>query len=929
MKTPFLAVLVPLLLLCSRGTGADTLDVSGAWDVSLQEAKSEPTWQPIRLPGTLADYQLGAPLALKPELTIPVLAHLQRRFTHIGPAWFRRSVDIPANWAGKTITLELERVLWESRIFVDGSEVSRADSLCTPHRHDLSAALTPGRHELLVRIDNREMHRDVSVHIERYEIPESFPAAHAYTNHTQTMWNGVLGSLRLRAEERIALTRVAVFPKLGAKPHLEVAATCANPEARPVAGTLMLRLRRSSEGGHSGPVLAEFRQPCEIPAGGGAVRIAWTVPSNVSVEPWDEFSPALYRIDATLTGVATTTPSVATATFGFREITARDGVFWLNGHRIFLRGDLECVTFPLTGYPPTDVASWRKLLGQARHWGLNHLRFHSWCPPEAAFVAADELGLYLQIELPHWSLAVGKDATTWRFLQDEADRIVAEYGNHPSFLLFSMGNELEGDFAQIDSLVQRLRNSDSRRLHTATTFTFQAGHGKAPGPADEFLVTQYTGDGWIRGQGVFNDQPPAFDSDYRTAAAAISVPLVSHEIGQYAVYPDLREIPLYTGNLVPLNFVAIRDDLDRKGLLSLAPQFTAASGRFAALLYKEEIERALRTPQLDGFQLLQLQDFPGQGTALVGLLNAFWESKGVVTPEEFREACSPLTPLARFPKAVYERGETFHATIEVANFFRDLPPSEVTWKVVDTSDREIAAGAFGPLPIPLGGNHEVGEITLPIPADDEAAQWRLEVAIRGTPYRNHWNLWVYPRGIRSVPANVRFATTLDGALVALAAGERVLFAPPLGKICGSEGKFVPVFWSPVHFPEQPGTMGLLCDPAHPALRGFPTGFHSDWQWWDPVLHSRSIVLDGTAATPIVRVIDNFMRNRSLASVFEARVGNGRLLFCAFDITNDLEARPVARQLRTSLLRYAASPEFSPQSPLDVDALRALVVGGQP
>lgn len=928
MKTPFLAVLASLFLLCAPTAGADVLDVSGAWEVSLQEPATTSAWHSIRLPGTLSDSELGTPLALKSALTAPVLAHLQRRFTHTGPAWFRRSVDIPANWAGKTITLELERVLWESRVFVDGREVSRADSLSAPHRHDLSAALTPGRHELMVRIDNREIHRDISLRIDRYETPDSFPAAHAYTNHTQTIWNGALGALRLRADERIAVTRVAVFPKLGATPRLEIAANCANPTPQPVKAALVFKLRRAPAM-PAPPAIAEFRQACEVPAGGGAVRVDWTLPRDLAIEPWDEFSPALYQLEATLTDVSATLPSVATASFGFREIVARDGIFQLNGHRIFLRGDLECATFPLTGYPPTDVASWRKLMEQAKRWGLNHLRFHSWCPPEAAFAAADELGLYLQVELPHWSLAVGQDATSWRFLQDEADRIVAEYGNHPSFLFFSMGNELEGDFGQINALVRRLRTGDPRRLHTATTFTFQKGHGKAPEPDDEFLITQYTEAGWVRGQGVFNDQPPAFDTDYRAAAAPIAVPLISHEIGQYAVYPDLREIARYTGATVPLNFIAVREDLERKGLLSLASQFTAASGRFAALLYKEEIERALRTPQLDGFQLLQLQDFPGQGTALVGLLNAFWESKGVVTPEEFREACAPLTPLVRFPKAVYERGEVFRAKVEVANFLRDLPQAEVTWTIRDGAQREVDAGAFGPLTLVRGGSSEVGEITLSIPAEGAAAQWRLEVAVRGTPYRNHWNLWVYPRGVGDVPANVRLATTLADAERALAAGERVLFAPPIGTIKGIEGKFVPVFWSPVHFPKQPGTMGLLCDPAHPALRDFPTEFHSDWQWWDPALRSRGVVLDGTAATPIVRVIDNFVRNHSLANVFEARVGSGRLLFCAIDIANDLERRPVARQLRGSLLRYAASPEFAPQPALAPEALRALIASPQP
>jgi len=917
MKTFFLVVLSFVCGLCARG---EILDLAGSWEVSLAAENATTTWEPIRLPGTLDDEHIGTPLSLKPELNIRVLAHLQRRFSYVGPASFKRTVEIPTQWAGKTITLELERVLWESRVFVDGKEVSRADSLSTPHRHNLSSALTPGRHELVIQIDNREIHPDLSLHIDRYEDPASFPAAHAYTNHTQTMWNGILGALRLRAEDHVSLERVEIVPKLSPLPGIEITAICRNSSAQTAVGTIALLLRRADATKIPGTKIAAFRQRCEIPAGGGAVHVTWSLPRDLTIEPWDEFSPSLYQLETSLSDIPSASPSVSANNFGFREIVARDGAFSLNGHRIFLRGDLECATFPLTGYPPTDVASWRKEFQQAKNWGLNHLRFHSWCPPEAAFTAADELGFYLQIELPHWSLTVGKNTATWRYLEAEADRIVSEYGNHPSFLLFSMGNELEGDFDKLDALVQRLRASDPRRLHTATTFSFQDGHGKTPESEDEYLVTQYTPDGWVRGQGVFNDQPPAFDADYHAAIAKISVPIVSHEIGQYAVYPDLREIDHYTGNLVPLNFIAIRDDLERKGLLSLAPQFTEASGQFAALLYKEEIERALRTSQLDGFQLLQLQDFPGQGTALVGLLNAFWESKGIISPATFREACSPITPLARFSKAVFERGETFQAKIDVSNFFHDLPHAEVTWTVRDSEHHEIGSGAFGPLPISVGGAREIGEITLPISTAGGAAQWQLEVAIRGTSYRNHWNLWVYPAGLPDVPANVHLATTIDDAQRALAAGKRVLFAPPIDRIKGIEGKFVPVFWSPVHFPKQPGTMGLLCDPMHPALREFPTESHSDWQWWDPALRSRSVVLDGTTAIPIVRVIDNFVRNHSLANVFEARVGPGRLLFCAIDITKDLSTRPVARQLRTSLLHYAASDDFSPKSSLTAEAL---------
>jgi hypothetical protein len=892
---------------------AATLDLAGAWEVSLTDPATAAKWQPIKLPGTLDDAGLGAPLILQPALTLQVLTRLQRKFTHIGPAWYRHTVEIPAAWSGQSIALELERVLWESRVFVDGREVSRADSLTTPHTHDLTAALAPGRHELLLRIDNSEIYSEVSHHARSYVGREDAPLAHAYTNHTQVMWNGVLGHITLRASVPTAPKVLRIDAGLAPAPTLTVRVTTHAKKATDAKYHLTLR-----RVGETKP-LAE--QTAALDAEG---RVVWTLPADVKVSGWDEFSPAVYELTAALAGRPDT---ALTTTFGFRELTAVNREFQINSRRIFLRGNLECCIFPLTGHPPTDRAAWIKLLSTAKAWGLNHLRFHSWCPPEAAFAAADELGLYFQVELPHWSLNVGKDAATVAFLSAEADRMLATYGNHPSFLFLSLGNELQGDMDSLHAEVSRLRAQDNRHLYTSTTFTFEKGHGRTPEPGDDFFITQYTTDGWVRGQGVFNEQPPGFDGDYSAAARKVAVPLVAHEIGQYSVYPDLAEIARYTGNLVPLNFIAVRDDLAKKDLLTLAPQFTAASGKFATLLYKEEIERALRTPEVDGFQLLELQDFPGQGTALVGVLNAFWEPKGFVTAAEFRRFCGPVVPLARFPKAIYERGETFSAKIEIANFFRALPICKIKWIIRDDRGATVAEGKLPTLDLASGGTSAVGEISVPIPAGDAAARWSLEITLAGTEFRNAWNIWVYPRAARAdaaIPGNITLATTLAEAETALAAGRRVLFSPAIEKIAGIPGKFVPVFWSPVHFPNQPGTMGLLCDPLHPALAGFPTDFHSDWQWWNLTLRSKSVVLDGLAATPIVRVIDNFNRNHSLANVFEAKVGPGRLLFSAIDLTTDLAARPTARQLRASLLAYAASGAFKPTGDLTAAQLTALV-----
>jgi hypothetical protein len=536
------------------------------------------------------------------------------------------------------------------------------------------------------------------------------------------------------------------------------------------------------------------------------------------------------------------------------------------------------------------------------------------------------MGFYLQIELPFWNKNAGKDTAMDRFLEDEAHRISREYGNHPSFCLWSMGNELEGDFSWLHGMVSALKQADPRHLYTSTSFSFQAGHGKWPEPGDDFYITQYTKKGWVRGQGIFNTYPPEFKSDYTRAVDSLPVPLIVHEMGQYSVYPDMREIDKYTGVLDPLNFKAIRKDLEHKDMLGMSPSFTQASGKFSARLYKEEIERVLRTPGTSGFQLLDLHDFPGQGTALIGILDAFWDSKGLVTPEEHRMYCSAVVPLIRFEKAVYTSNETFTATAEAANFGSGLLKGMLPeWIVEDQAGRRITGGVLPGLDIATGNGHTLGSFSMGLATVRQATELTITLQLKGTPYRNKWNIWVYPQHVPAVDGAPVFDTTLIDALRHLGEGKTVLLNPDTADVNGVTGRFAPVFWSPVHFPNQPGTMGLLCRPDHPALKDFPTQAYADWQWWDLVTSSKTLILDSMPAIdPIVRVIDNFFKNRKMAEVIEARVGMGRLILVSADITHDLENRPPARQLRYSLERYMRSDAFHPAVELSDRQLERLV-----
>ena len=729
--------------------------------------------------------------------------------------------------------------------------------------------------------------------------------AHAYTEDTQVKWNGMLGRMELKAENDVKLQQVNVYPDIAGK-RIKVKAVLVrtNPQTTQAEVTLQVNCAET------GKAYEPQTYPAAFPHDTVCIEKEYALDEDMRL--WDEFSPALYTLHASC-HTRQGTDRYET-TFGMREIGHTDGYLTINGNRVFLRGTLECCIFPLTGTPPTDEAGWEKVFSTAKAWGLNHLRFHSYCPPEAAFKVADRMGFYLQVELPNWSLTVGKDTATNRFLYQEFDRIIAVYGNHPSFCMLSAGNELQPDFQFLNAFVGYMKRQDNRHLYATTTFTFEQGHGTQPEPEDDFFVTQWTDKGWIRGQGVFDAEEPNFNKDYRQAAEGIKVPLISHEIGQYSVYPDMKEIGNYTGTLEPLNLKAIQKDLEKKGLAGKAERYLQASGRFAVQLYKEEIERAMKTPQFSGYQLLGLQDFPGQGTALVGLVNAFWESKKLTDERYFRQFCSPVVPLARFEKATWTTNETFAAQVEIANYYKeDIRGKHILWQLTDKTGYEVGRGKLDAGTFKKGTVTSAGEIHAGLEKVRNAAQLCLKVTIEDTDWENSWSIWVYPPLKELNAGDVVLTQDISQALSALDAGKKVLLSPRPDKLEGLEGKFLPVFWSPVHFPKQAGTMGILCDPKHPALLHFPTEMHSDWQWWNLVKHSKVLVMDSLPdLQPIIEVTDNFVNNRRLASVFETKYGKGKLIMSSIDLlSTESKQKPEVKQLLYSLTQYMNSADFVP------------------
>jgi hypothetical protein len=939
------------------------------WRFALDRANTgvEEKWferrlpQKIKLPGSLPAQGVGDDISVETKwtgdivdkswFTLPEYAKyrqpgnikvpfwLQPEKYYAGAAWYQRDIEIPADWKAKRALLTLERPHWETRLWVDGREVGSNRSLSTPHEYDLGARLSPGKHQLTIRVDN-SLIVDLGVN------------SHCISDHTQGNWNGIVGQIELRCDpppwvESDGLLRfedLQVFPSLSRK-SVKVRMKVANLTGQPVK--VDISVSPNPDNVTSAPPCPEHRLEALIAAEGSTVETECAL--GGMVYPWDEFSPWLYRISARLDGRFGGHMQIDTrdTTFGLREISTEGTQFVLNGRKMFIRGTLECCIFPLTGHPPTDVESWKRIIRIAKAHGLNLVRFHSYCPPEAAFAAADELGFYYQVETcwANQSTTIGDGKPVDEWVYDETDSILKAYGNHPSFLLMPYGNEPAGKNAAawLAKWVAHYKALDARRLWTS-------GSGWPQLSENQFHVTpdpriQAWGGGL---KSRINAKPPETQTDYRDYTRKRSVPVISHEIGQWCAYPNFEEMPKYKGYLKPKNFEIFRESLDAHGMGDLARRFLLVSGKLQTLCYKEDIESALRTPGMGGFELLDLHDFPGQGTALVGVLDPFWEGKGYVTAPEYRRFCNSTVPLARMSKRVFTTDEALQADLEVAHFGPEpLSPAALYWKMLDASGKTLTNGGWGVKPIPVDNGTPLGGLSLDLKSFPAPARYKLVVGVgqlslgslprHGNPlmFENDWDLWVYSAKVDpQAPAGVTVVEDLDSqALSALDSGRKVLLLlPPTRVETGQSNKvvlgFSSIFWNTAWTGRQPPTtLGILCDPKDPALAEFPTEYHSNWQWWYLVSQARAMVLDGLPKDlrPTVQVIDDWVTNHKLGLVFEGKVGQGKLLVCSIDLKKGREENPVARQMLRSLLDYMAGPKFKPIVALTPPQIQGLML----
>ncbi len=955
------------------------IDLAGQWNFTLDAAKEGISKEfykslpldTISLPGTTSLAKKGTPSDVRETgfLTDPYLFE--------GYAWYSKEISLDNEDLDKTIFLNLERTRL-TKVWIDNEFAGEADSLATPHKYNLSGLVKNKDFRLTVLVSNTD-----------------YPTkgGHLTSPDTQTNWNGIIGDISLSIYDSIYIQDIKTYPDIDKK-SVKIKVTVINNTGNNT--TLMVNTVASpcDINGYTGQSADRHLENIPSPAGTSVYEYEYPLGDNAIL--WSEYTPVIYHLVLTIEGTA----EKAETTFGLRKFSAENMDFLINGTKTFLRGKHDGLIFPLTGAFPTDLDEWLRIMGIAKSYGINHYRYHTCCPPAAAFTAADLLGIYLEPQLPFWGTLTapgdeGHNEEEHQYLVNEGFRMLDAYGNHASYCMMSLGNELWGSKERMAEIITAYKNTDNRHLYTQGSNNFQ--HTPVILPEDDFFVgVRLSKNRLIRGSYGMCDAPlghiqwdePSTDHNYNDAihpsdtgsslagseeeieiqygtgvkkvkatdnssVLIPEIPVVTHEIGQFTVYPDFREIEKYTGVLKARNFEVFKERLEEKGMLAQAYDFFYASGKLAVQCYKEELEAAARSSLVAGYQILDLQDFTGQGTALIGILDAFMDSKGLVTPEEWAGYCSDAILLAEFGKYIYTAGEKFNIKLAM----RYYNPESLDGKILETElsckDNEtgmvnIIGTIETEIPEGIKGLAELGNISFDLPAVTKPEIYTLRLSVPGTNIHNSYEVYCYPVNENTETLSITGSTgrindtgtnkfyitnNFQEAYNMLDKGLRVLFLPAETKE-SIEGFYCTDFWCYPMFrdicewmkkPVAVGTMGLLIQNGHKALAQFPSHKYATPQWYKIVSHASCAILEDVTEqgyTPIVQMIDNFERNHKLGILFEGKAGNGKLLICTSRLS-EISSYPEIKQFIKSITDYVSSDSFNPGMELDLDKLKKL------
>lgn len=897
--------------------------LDGMWDVILKDGSQ---WR-MSVPGTLDENKIGysdigtnqwhpddglGSSDERFEASQGIATRFTRKYTYEGPAEIARTVTVEYEEDFR-VFVEVERARCP-KLEIDGREIPpyEEQSISTPHIFEITG-IAVGEHEIKFISDN------------------SYPGlpygnivySSAATDETQTNWNGLLGYIRLRRERQTFIAALRVYPE---KNYLRAVLEIDSAEG--YRGNVFL---------NSSVLEEQYKMEVDLQAGKQEIVLE-NLKLKKDVMFWDEYEGNLYEITAGLSGGDSRTELFGLRVFG----DDGNGRLALNGRPIFLRSEANCAEFPEKGYCPMTEEEWTDILEKYKRYGVNCVRFHSHCPPEAAFSAADRIGMMMQPELSHWN---PRDAflseESYSYYKTELRQIIKMLANHPSFVMLTLGNELATDASgheRMDELTELGGRLDNTRLYSRASNEHYGAVG--PSMKSDFYTAQKYKEYDLRGtfaaerdrpggiQGYINHKYPDAKSNYDEGMTQLrkvyKKPVFNFEVGQFEVLPDFSELEQFRGISDPVNYKLIRDKVKKRGLETVWDRYVEATGELARICYREEVEAVMRTESMSGISLLGIQDFPGQGTALVGMMNSHLCPKPYpfAQPERFQAFFRAQLPLVQLEKYTYVNGEVLCAEIIVANYGKSSISGLLEYSLHGVYHNVY--GSLGEVNCPYGKNTYAGSLKIELNGFERAERLVLTVNIGGV--LNTYPIWVYPDIVPECPVEIYETRNLDEAAVqVLEEGRNVYLSPDSDKEHlphSIQAQFTTDFWSVGTFAAQEGGMGQLIDEDHPIFENFPTEFHTNWQWW-PMAVQRAIILPEDMKC-IITEMDSYAFLRPMAQLLECRCGNGKLLISSMGLHN-LQQYPEARALQDAIYKYMVSEKFAPEQEMLPETVKSIII----
>ena len=865
----------------------------------------------------------------------------------VGVGWYKKEIEVPKDWAGKTVTMTIGGARVESFVFINGMFAGYHFGHNTPFETDLTDHLEYGKTNCItIAVSNLAPYIN-SCALRGFQSS----AAGIYGDVVIHVSDGPgrIESLFLRPIKN--LSKIRWWVDLKAKHGT-------NEETTKLCWKIADNQRKTIK---SGEINVRALEAGEL------YRLEFDIDSN-GIGPWSVWKPQLYSIEA-VWKKKDKVWDCKLQSFGMREMKAEDKKLFLNSRPIYLRGTADHCYFAPNIHPPlSNVEYFRKIIRRLKELGFNFIRCHTWVPSQEFMQAADEEGILFQVELssPKTESFNNKSMEQWQ-------EIIKWSRSHPSVVLYCGGNEEIANEGLIYHFEQRYLAAKEldpsclvvpmESIDAVETNWTQNGKPVIPVPAhldmelpeyqERLLkrINRSTDVFAVRNNDIsYSNFQGGSWKNMESKLSRYDMPIISHESGIIGCYLDLTLKDRYTGTIPPDFYEAAIENLKDAGRLHMARQYYENSALWSAATHKYVLEEARKCKSLDGYNHLGAWDSHWllAGYAC-GIMNEFLELRHGNTVEQVLQYNGESVALLDNEKEyVFWEGDAFAKDIIVSLFGGcDLRSGELVWSVSRDGDT-LLSGKIKDLCAPDGDVTKICKLEFRWPEVKESCEALLKVSIRSEEYNlsNQWRIWIFKK--RDAP-KIR-AGAKEGIFVKLSnrfpglkrlescKDEKLRIVDKIGQDdiehLKTGGDVLLLGTEP--FPSkrtafQIGVAGrALMDFAtvvnkHPVFKYLPNNGWCDWQF-KKLLDGGSCVIFNELPTefdPILEVVSSYKYVRLQASVWETNVEGGRLFVasCNFDSLND----PATVAMLDGVLEYVTSKEFQPKTRFSIESINKLLL----